>query len=70
MKDTYNVNFKYARGAWRGKKVLPLDEYLQEGNLKLELYSEKQIKPVICEILRKKEGIKIPYVVDIHYTRE
>ena len=70
MKDTYNVNFKYARGVWRGKRVVPLDYYLQEGNLKLELYSETQIKPVICEILKKKAGIKTPYVVDINYTRE
>ena len=64
-KKTYRVSFMYTRGSWRGKRVVPLDDNLQFKEMSLDLYSESQIKPVICEELKRIYGIKIPYIVDI-----
>lgn len=60
----YRVSFRYTGGMWRGKRVVPKNDYFRYREEEFLAYSDSQILPILCNIL-KKDGVRTPYVVDV-----
>lgn len=61
----YKVTFEYTEGMWRGKRVVPKNDYFRLGEETFYAYKDNQVLPILCNVLRKKYGIRTPYIVNI-----